>query len=111
MVYTTRTRHMTPTAPRGTLRYSAAHKKRRKQLLADLERNPGQPCSRCGLPMFVSQRLHLDHSDDGATWRGLAHASCNLRAGQAITTIINRARNAQRKQPRWGPQTGPYNRW
>lgn len=31
--------------------------------------------------MAEGQKLHLDHEDDGAGYRGWAHASCNTRAG------------------------------
>jgi hypothetical protein len=36
--------------------------------------------------------LHLDHDDQRTGYRGLSHARCNLRDGQAKTTAILRAR-------------------
>jgi len=83
---------MNQTAPTGTRKYAGEHKNLRAQLLADLKRRPGQPCTRCGWPMYPWQRLHLDHSDDGTRWLGLAHARCNQQAGQRQTTAILRAR-------------------
>jgi hypothetical protein len=71
------------------------HKTLRKRLLAQLARSPGQPCARCGLPMWPSQRLDLDHTDDRSGYLGLSHATCNRRAGQAKTAAINRARGRQ----------------
>jgi hypothetical protein len=88
---------MTQSAPTGTRKYGGAHKALRRRLLAALEREPGQPCARCGGPMYPWQLLDLDHYEDGSTWRGLAHRSCNRRAGQQQTTVINRARNAWRR--------------
>jgi hypothetical protein len=92
-------------APTGTAKYGGAHKQLRKRLLAALQRDPGQPCPRCGYPMWPGQRLHLDHSDDGVGWLGLSHARCNERAGQRKTSAINRARNAYRRR---GAQTAPW---
>lgn len=65
----------------------------------------GEPCWRCGYPMYRWQKLDLDHlvnridgGADGPT--RLAHASCNRRAGQQITTAILRSRNQQWRQAR-----------
>jgi hypothetical protein len=71
---------------------TGAHKALRKKLLAELARRPGQPCSRCGGPMYVSQLLDLDHTDDRRSYLGLAHRACNRRDGQAKTTAILKAR-------------------
>jgi hypothetical protein len=73
---------------------TAAHKRTRKAALAVLARSPGQPCARCGQPMYAWQKLDLDHTDDRRGYLGLSHASCNRRAGQAITASILRARGA-----------------
>ena len=68
------------------------HKTLRRRLLADLARRPGQPCARCGLPMYVTQLLDLDHTDDRAGYLGLSHRACNRRDGQRKTTSILKAR-------------------
>ena len=68
------------------------HKTLRKRLLADLTRRPGQPCARCGLPMYVAQLLDLDHTDDRTGYLGLSHRACNRRDGQRKTTAILRAK-------------------
>lgn len=77
--------------------YGSAHRARRAALLAALARAPGQPCPRCGMPMWPGQRLDLGHASDEAKRRGLPgdrleHATCNRRAGQQITAAIQRAR-------------------
>ena len=64
------------------------HKTLRRWLLADLAARPGQPCPRCGLPMYVSQLLDLDHTDDRTGYLGLSHRACNRRDGQRKTTAI-----------------------
>ena len=71
---------------------TGAHKTLRKRLLADLARRPGQPCARCGRPMYVSQLLDLDHTDDRAGYLGLSHRACNRRDGQRKTMAILKAR-------------------
>ena len=68
------------------------HKTKRKRAMAYLAVNPGQPCARCGLPMYVWMNLHLDHTDDRSGYLGLSHAKCNLRDGQRKTMAIIRAR-------------------
>ncbi len=77
------------------------HKTLRKKLIADLARRPGQPCSRCGLPMYVSQLLDLDHTDDRTGYLGLAHRSCNRRDGQRKTTAILNARGWTPSPRQW----------
>jgi hypothetical protein len=64
------------TAARG---YGGEHQRIRRSLLATLA--PGTPCPRCGQPMHPSQPLDLDHTDDRTGYQGLAHQSCNRRAG------------------------------
>lgn len=69
--------------------------RKRKTALALLR--DGDPCWRCGHPMYKWQCLDLDHvtprSQGGADGPAvLAHASCNRRAGQRLTTQILRAR-------------------
>lgn len=66
------------TSQRG---YGHAHQKLRASRLADLAARPGQPCGRCGEPMYVGQALDLDHTEDRTGYRGLAHERCNRSAG------------------------------
>ena len=77
------------------------HKTLRRRLLADLARRPGQPCARCGLPMYVTQLLDLDHTDDRAGYLGLSHRSCNRRAGQRKTTAILNGRGWTPTRRQW----------
>jgi len=108
---TTRTRRSSAT--RGKTN-DGPHKALRRRLLADLARRPGQPCARCGLPMYVTQLLDLDHTDDRTGYLGLSHRACNRRDGQRKTTVILNARGwtpppqsrqaiAYRQQPRRVP--------
>jgi hypothetical protein len=45
---------------------------------------PGDPCARCGLPMYgPATELHLDHTDDRTGYLpGLSHARCNTGHGR-----------------------------
>lgn len=72
------------TAQRGL---GAAHQKDRKRLLA-IHRD-GDPCWRCGQPMYKSQGLDRDHIVDRALGGAegpavLAHRSCNRSAGAKL---------------------------
>ena len=87
------------TAARG---YGYAHEKLKKTLLAAWY--PGQPCTRCGEPMWERwtvdrsgrrmSAIHLGHSDDRTRWTGLEHAHCNLSDG---ATRGNRMRETARQ--------------
>ncbi len=59
-------------------RYGPEHEKLRAELAPV---SVGTPCSRCGRPMLDPDDMDLDHRDDGAGYRGMAHRSCNRRAG------------------------------
>lgn len=84
---------MASTTERG---YGWTHQQLRAQLIADLAAHPGQPCGRCGHPMYVEQQPHLDHTEDRTGYRGLAHADCNRVAGARKGGRIRR-RLAQRR--------------
>src|SRR6185369_11643766 len=79
-----RTAAMNSTRTRGKTN-DGPHKTLRKRLIADLARRRGQP-------MYVSQLLDLDHTDDRAGYLGLSHRACNRRDGQRKTTAILKAR-------------------
>lgn len=72
---------MATTAQRG---YGYDHQKLRRALLPDAY---GRPCPHHGIDphcpglMLPGQDLDLDHTDDRNGYRGMAHASCNRRAG------------------------------
>ena len=60
--------------------YGYAHQKLRAALLAQWQ--PGDPCSRCGGPMWGPPRkIHLGHTDDKTAYRGLEHERCNTADG------------------------------
>jgi hypothetical protein len=90
------------------------HKTLRKRLLADLTQRPGQPCARCGLPMYPWQLLDLDHTDDRSGYLGLSHRACNRRDGQRKTTAILNARGwtaAQRQAVAWKQRQAASRPW
>jgi hypothetical protein len=67
-----------PPAQRG---YDATHRAAREQW-AKLVRTGAVCCVRCGKPVAPWQSWHLDHDDnDRRIYRGVSHASCNLKAG------------------------------
>lgn len=76
--------------------YGTAHQRARRNALAAFQ--PGDPCTRCGLPMWKRTGLELDHTDDRTGYLGLAHATCNRRAG--ADKANGRVRHVQdREQP------------
>jgi hypothetical protein len=58
--------------------YGPEHRKLREKLLPEAY---GKPCPLCGFIMDESEPLHLDHTDDRTGYRGMVHASCNIRDG------------------------------
>jgi hypothetical protein len=73
--------------------YGHQHQQRRAALLP---RAYGQPCPMCGVLMLPTMRLDLDHSTPhtygGTVGDLIVHASCNRRAGQAISARRRRKR-------------------
>lgn len=64
-----------PSTERG---YGGAHKTTRKRYIA--AHKPGDPCARCGDPMWDDVRLlDLDHNDERTGYLGLSHRACNRR--------------------------------
>lgn len=83
--------------------YGHQHKQARADALAHLQRYDGQLCHHCGLPMWhaAGALLDLDHSDDRSGYRGLAHRSCNRRAGQAKAMRNRAMQNTTRRSRNW----------
>jgi len=89
----------------ASAKYGPAHRRRRKQLLAMMR--DGQPCARCGRPMFRSadnRHIELDHLDDGGIDGGgtaLSHRTCNRRAGRLKAAALAQQRKeaAAQQQP------------
>lgn len=82
-----------------------AHQQLRRQLLPLAY---GQPCRRCGQPMFKWQALDLGHPDDrprmadphNLAGAAIEHARCNRAAGQRLATRLRTTRTARRSNRR-----------
>jgi hypothetical protein len=80
--------------------YGYQHQKLRTALLAQWQ--PGDPCTRCGGPMWGPPRkIHLGHTDDKQAYRGLEHERCNTadgaaRGNRARVTASGERANGQR---------------
>ena len=84
-----RTRRHRVQASASARGYGHAHQQLRKALIAAW--TPGDPCSRCGQPMWgPPRRIHLGHNDDKTAYCGLEHERCNTSDGATRG-------NAQRK--------------
>lgn len=59
-------------------RYGHLHQQIREALLPSAY---GAPCLHCGETMRPGEALDLDHTTDGAGYRGMVHSSCNRREG------------------------------
>lgn len=80
--------------------YGAAHQKLAARLLAQW--HPGQPCARCGQPMWQRwtrtpagrrvSAIELGHTDDRTAYTGLEHAHCNRSAGAIKRNATRRVR-------------------
>lgn len=88
--------------------YDAAHRRRAAELKANL--HDGDPCARCGRPMYRSElaSLHADHVatplvDGGSLPDALSHGSCNMRHGAQL-------RNARHRRSR-PPVDAPLPVW
>jgi hypothetical protein len=90
--------------------YGAQHQALRKQ---QLERwRPGDPCARCGLPMWSRwtftrngdqvSAIDLGHTADRTGWTGLEHRACN-RGEAAARGNRMRAMAKRWRPPRWRP--------
>lgn len=92
--------------PRTTTQkgYGWAHQEARRRALEVLV--DGTLCHHCRRPMYRTQArvLDLDHTDDRHAYRGLAHRSCNRRAGQA------KAQRNRKPQPAPEPEPTVHSR-
>lgn len=60
--------------------YGYQHQQARTAYLANWQ--PGDPCARCGQPMWgPATEIHLGHTDDRTGYIGLEHAACNTADG------------------------------
>jgi hypothetical protein len=89
--------------------YGYAHRKRAAELKGAMR--DGDPCARCGKPMYRSElgQIHGDHvgrpmAFGGDLPDGLSHASCNTRHGARLG---NRLRGARRRTPHAVPRRLP----
>ncbi len=82
------------TSQRG---YGSGHQTARRQAVEAFR--PGQPCARCGRPIWRAEDADLGHADGQQGYRGLEHAACNRRAGAL-------AGAASRKPAAAGPGLG-----
>jgi hypothetical protein len=83
-------------AARDVRGYGTAHERERRKWARVVACGNGV-CCRCGEPIpagTASAGWHLDHTDDRLGYRGIAHASCNLKAGASLG---GRRRARQRK--------------
>lgn len=64
--------------------YGPAHTAARKLWAYYLDEAGSLPCTRCHRPVTPDDAWHLDHNDDRETYRGVAHARCNLKAGASL---------------------------
>ena len=100
--------------------YGRSHQKLAAQLLNAWQ--PGDPCARCGQPMWQRWRIrsdgqqvsaiHLGHTPDRTGYTGLEHDTCNLADGARRG---NQARGRRRRAvkagtvPAWVPLTTSRN--
>lgn len=87
--------------------YGSEHAKRRAALIARWR--PGDPCARCGQPMWHLQRwshgrliaaIHLGHTADRSGYTGLEHDTCNE---SEAATRGNRMRGMAKQANRQAP--------
>lgn len=76
---------------RDLVRYGRAHRLARAALR---QAAYGEVCHLCGQVMRVGQKLALDHTPDGTSYRGMAHARCNNRDGGRRGIAMRRRRGS-----------------
>lgn len=75
--------------------YGGQHQAIRRALLPTAV---GQICCRCGRPITAGQAVDLDHTDDRAGYRGLAHSRCNRSAGGRLGAARKQELRSERKR-------------
>lgn len=110
------TDHRFRTAPppdHDPTRYGWAHQKARNA--AKYRHRDTDPCARCHQPLGPMGRwLHYDHAEDGITYLGFSHGTCNKSAGARKGNQRQRAKrgrgtpsrdwygtSTRRELPRW----------
>lgn len=88
----------------GKRGYGRPHARLRAELLPLAY---GTPCHFCGDLMKEGQDLHLDHTEDRSGYRGMTHASCNLRDG---ARRAGKAARLKRVREGWRPGQDPSTR-
>lgn len=61
--------------------YGSTHQRTRNALLSQWK--PGDPCTRCGLPMWDKSQIDLGHDHVNGGYAGLEHSNCNRSEGAA----------------------------
>lgn len=83
--------------------YGYAHRRLREELLAAF--TPGQPCARCGRPMWgPASKIHLGHDHVNGGYLGLEHEKCNEADGARRGNRMRGRLSASRRPPqrsRW----------
>lgn len=75
-------------------RYGGDHQRKRGELAQRIANGAKPPCVRCGYPIMPTDEWHLDHQDDGVTYRGPSHAFCNTSAGGKRAHALRRRHKA-----------------
>lgn len=75
-------------------KYGYQHQRARAAWAQRIANGAKPPCSRCGYPVLPTDTWHLDHQDDGVTYRGPAHADCNMSAGGKRAQKLRRRRKS-----------------
>jgi len=69
--------------------YGVAHQKQRRAWEPKVKRGEAH-CARCGQPITLDQAWDLGHNDERTAWTGPEHATCNRRAGAAVTNAARK---------------------
>jgi len=80
--------------------YGATHQRERKRWATIV--NQGQAtCCLCGTPITPGTKWHLDHTPDRTSYRGAAHADCNIRDGAKRGNSRSRGGGGTTSTRRW----------